>query len=114
MLEHILIENLTSFYEVGEHNIMRLRGADWNDALDMAEQRGESVAFTYAYAGNLKHLARLLQNLEEKEGIRTVSLSEELGILLEKGTERYESADTKREILAAYLSRVQDVRFCLW
>ena len=35
ILEHLLIEQLAAFYEVGEHNICRLRGADWNDALDM-------------------------------------------------------------------------------
>ena len=52
ILEHLLVQNLTSFYEVGEHNHMRLRGADWNDAMDMAKERGESVAFTAAYAGN--------------------------------------------------------------
>ena len=32
------------FLEVGGHNIYRLRGADWNDALDMASEHGESVA----------------------------------------------------------------------
>ena len=25
ILEHLLVENLTAFYEVGDHNIMRLR-----------------------------------------------------------------------------------------
>ena len=44
ILEHLLIQQLTAFYEVGEHNICRLRDADWNDALDMAAERGESVA----------------------------------------------------------------------
>ena len=38
ILEHLLIQQLTAFYEVGEHNICRLRGADWNDALDMAPE----------------------------------------------------------------------------
>ena len=28
ILEHLLIQHLTAFYEVGEHNIFRLRGAD--------------------------------------------------------------------------------------
>ena len=36
ILEHILIQNLCAFYDVGEHNEMKLHGADWNDALDMA------------------------------------------------------------------------------
>ena len=46
---------------MGAHNIFRLRGADWNDALDMASEHGESVAFTCAYAGNFRQLARLLR-----------------------------------------------------
>ena len=40
VLEHLLLQNLTAFYEVGEHGHIRLRGADWNDALDMAGERG--------------------------------------------------------------------------
>ena len=61
LLEHLLLQQLTAFYDVGEHNLYRLRGADWNDALDMAADRGESVAFTCAYAGNLRTLAALLR-----------------------------------------------------
>ena len=58
VLEHILLQNLCAFYDVGEHNEMRLHGADWNDALDMAWEKGESVAFTCAYAGNLRNIAK--------------------------------------------------------
>lgn len=79
ILEHILVENLTAFYEVGEHNIIRLRGADWNDALDMANENGESVAFTCAYAGNLKGIAETLRLLNAEE----VELLEEIQILLD-------------------------------
>ena len=68
VLEHLLLQNLCAFYEVGAHNIIRLRGADWNDALDMAAENGESVAFTCAYAGNLRQLAECLRILE-KSGI---------------------------------------------
>lgn len=60
ILEHLLIQQLTAFYEVGDHNICRLRDADWNDALDMASEHGESVAFTCAYAGNLSDRRRKL------------------------------------------------------
>ena len=79
ILEHILVENLTAFYEVGEHNIIRLRGADWNDALDMANENGESVAFTCAYAGNLKQIAETLWLLNVSE----VELLKEILILLD-------------------------------
>ena len=107
VLEHILIENLTEFYEVGEHNIIRLRGADWNDALDMASENGESVAFTFAYAGNLKRLAKLLRYLHDEKEIGTVSLAEPLETLLEADTEIYEPTAAKTVILEKYLSQVQ-------
>lgn len=42
ILEHLLLQQLCAFYEVGDHNHIRLRGADWNDALDMAPKRGKA------------------------------------------------------------------------
>lgn len=102
VLEHILVQNLTVFYEVGEHNHMRLRGADWNDALDMASERGESVAFTAAYADNLETLAALLVFLQEKEGISSIELLEEIEPLLQTGTDFYEDIDRKKEVLSQY------------
>ncbi|MBO5303324.1 MAG: cellobiose phosphorylase [Lachnospiraceae bacterium] len=101
ILEHLLIQNLTAFYEVGEHNIMRLRGADWNDALDMAEERGESVAFTNAYAGNLADLADLLKAYQKKTGKNTVKITKALMGLVEQKC--YTSVQKKTEILQKYL-----------
>ena len=66
ILEHLLLQNLTAFYEVGEHNNIRLRGADWNDALDMASEKGESVAFSNAYAGNLADIAEFAGGIPEE------------------------------------------------
>ena len=83
ILEHILLETLCAVHETGAHGHIRLRGADWNDALDMAAEYGESVAFTCAYAGNLEELAGLLRVLAER-GHREVELLEELELLLEK------------------------------
>ena len=57
VLEHMLVQNLTAFFNVGEHDLCRLEGADWNDGLDMAAERGESVAFSAFYAWNLDRLA---------------------------------------------------------
>lgn len=81
LLEHLLLQNLTAFYDVGEHNHMRIRGADWNDALDLAKERGESVAFTAMYAYNLEKLAEYLESFYES-GIETVDLLEEIQLLL--------------------------------
>ena len=102
ILEHLLLQNLTAFYEVGEHNIYKLRGADWNDALDMAAERGESVAFTCAYAGNLRELAAILRLLENRHPDQNVELLEEMEVLLNSTSEDYENIDRKREILSTY------------
>ena len=102
ILEHLLIQQLTAFYEVGDHNIFRLRGADWNDALDMASERGESVAFTCAYAGNLLDLAALIRLLDSHSSTHTAELSEALAVLLEEDTESFDDIQKKRQILSEY------------
>ncbi len=103
ILEHLLLQHLCAFYEVGEHNHIRLRGADWNDALDMAEEKGESVAFTCAYAGNLMQIAELLRILEERFGWEQVELLEEIQILLKDDSSLYDDIAAKRELLQNYL-----------
>ena len=105
VLEHVLLQNLTACYDVGEHNRLLLRGADWNDALDMAPERGESVAFSYAYAGNLGVLCGLLKKLQEK-GIQDVILAEEVVDLLRFEDAFYDSIEAKRACLAAYCDKV--------
>ena len=101
MLEHLLIQNLSSFYDVGDHNEIRLRGADWNDALDMAAQRGESVAFTTMYADNMDHIAGLLAAFEAS-GKKTVKIAKEMQQLLVSGADLYEDVAKKREVLMNY------------
>lgn len=103
ILEHLLIQQLTAFYEVGDHNIYRLRGADWNDALDMAAEHGESVAFTCAYAGNLQDLAATLRLLDSTSSTHTVELLEEIAILLNDDPQMYDDIERKHQILADYL-----------
>ncbi|MDD6504531.1 MAG: cellobiose phosphorylase [Lachnospiraceae bacterium] len=100
ILEHLLLQHLCAFYEVGEHNHIRLRGADWNDAIDMAEQRGESVAFTCAYAGNLMQLAHYVRLLMKRYGQQRVELMEEMSILL--GNNVYDDIGKKVSILRLY------------
>lgn len=101
ILEHLFIQQLTQFYDVGEHNHMRLRGADWNDALDMAKERGESVAFTAAYSGSMKELASLMDTLKE-QGKTSVEFAREILPLLDAGETVYDSSGKKREILDKY------------
>ncbi|WP_429144453.1 GH36-type glycosyl hydrolase domain-containing protein [Anaerotaenia torta] len=101
ILEHMLIEHLAAFYDVGEHNHIRLRGADWNDALDMAKERGESVAFTSIYGSNLEQMAELILELK-KAGIPRLSFFEELKTLLEEDSSLYEDVEGKQALLRSY------------
>ncbi|MBM6949361.1 cellobiose phosphorylase [Mordavella massiliensis] len=103
ILEHLLIQQLSAFYEIGEHNIYRLRDADWNDALDMAPDRGESVAFTCAYAGNLRNLARMIRLLEAYSGQSETELLYEIQILLGHDRALYDNISRKSEILHKYV-----------
>ena len=105
ILEHILVQHLTAFYDVGEHNHMRLRGADWNDALDMAKERGESVAFTALYAANLEDISNVILKLKEKKNISEISIAEELLILLTAPVEMYDDITAKQELLHNYCDR---------
>lgn len=102
VLEHLLIENLCAFYEVGVHNHCRLRGADWNDALDMAQERGESVAFTNAYAGNLRELSQYLLLYQERTGKRETAVAKELCSLLKTEQTVFDSPEKKGQILRQY------------
>ncbi|MGN0368252.1 MAG: GH36-type glycosyl hydrolase domain-containing protein [Wujia sp.] len=101
LLEHLLIQNLASFYDVGEHNEIKLRGADWNDALDMANANGESVAFTTMYADNLAHISLLLEKFAER-GVKTIKIAKEMEMLLATGKELYDSVSAKRDLLMKY------------
>lgn len=101
ILEHMLIQHLASFYDVGEHNHIRLRGADWNDALDMAKERGESVGFTALYGENLNQMGELILSLYQK-GFDEIALAKELKILLEDDWKVYDDIQKKQEILHRY------------
>ncbi len=107
ILEHLLLEHLCAFYEVGAHNHIRLRGADWNDALDMAAENGESVAFTCAYAGNLLQLAQLLEQLSEQPDWQVIAVLAELEVLLADDGALYEDVGAKQELLQRYLQSCQ-------
>lgn len=102
VLEHLLIQNLCAFYDVGEHNHMRLRGADWNDALDMADERGESVAFTAAYSGNFADIAEYIRMYSEKTGETTVELAKEIKVLISGDAALYDDIDAKKKVLSDY------------
>ena len=101
ILEHLLVENLAQFFNVGAHNYARLEGADWNDGLDMAKENGESVAFSAMYAHNLKLLADLLRKSKQTK----ITVLRELKILLQKVNSA--DAPAKRRILASYFAATE-------
>ena len=67
VLNHMLLQHKRPFTKISKHGNFLLEDADWNDGLDMAAERGESVAFTAAYAGNLYSLAQLLEKIRYKK-----------------------------------------------
>ncbi|MEI8349511.1 MAG: cellobiose phosphorylase [Candidatus Omnitrophota bacterium] len=107
ILEHVLIQNLVQFFNVGEHNIIRLENADWNDGLDMAAQKGESVAFSFMYAHNLADLCLLLEKL--KQETKSVFLLKELAILLDCSNEpiHYSRYEEKQARLERYFEKTK-------
>jgi cellobiose phosphorylase len=108
ILEHLLIQHLVPFFNVGEHNNIRLEGADWNDAMDMASQRGESVAFTALYAGNLCRLRDWVLALS-KLSVKEVQIATELVLLLDTLAEavNYDSVSAKQALLMEYYRSCQ-------
>lgn len=106
ILEHLILQNLSVFFNVGEQNIMRLEGADWNDGLDMAADRGESVAFTCLYYKNLLDIADFIAELKSKGS--KILISKELFTLLdfEKGA-NYDSIEYKTKVLYHYCNSVK-------
>ena len=110
VLEHLLLQNATAFFHVGEHGNICLENADWNDALDMAPDRGETVAFTAFYAGNLLSLAALLRTLAGR-GVACVEVAQEMASLFDTLGESvdYASPAAKRQRLAAYYDATRHV-----
>jgi cellobiose phosphorylase len=83
LLEHILVQHLSVFFNVGKHNNLKLEGGDWNDGLDMAEDKGESVPFTALYGSNMLELAKLLKHMKDELSLESVTLAKEIKILLD-------------------------------
>lgn len=110
ILEHMLVQHLTAFFNVGKHNNILLEDADWNDALDMANENGESVAFTAFYSGNLRILGELCQALAA-QGREDIPLLKELITLLDTLSVPvdYGAYTDKRERLQEYFARTNHV-----
>jgi cellobiose phosphorylase len=106
ILEHILIQNLVQFFNVGSHNVIRLENADWNDGLDMASCKGEGAAFSFMYAHNLGSLCVLLRSLKSR--VSSVSLLKELTLLLDTlhSPIDYNDYRAKQKLLNKYFNKI--------
>lgn len=109
ILEHLLVQHLTSFFNVGKHNIIRLENADWNDGLDMASELGETVTFSFMYAHNLGKICCFLKLLSKK--IKKVPLAKELALLLDQINKpiNYNSPKEKQKRLEEYFKASQNI-----
>lgn len=106
ILEHILAQNLVQFFNVGPRNNIRLENADWNDGLDMAPRRGESVAFTAMYGRNLESICEMLERLGHDE----IPLLKEMRILLDSigsSPADYDDVNAKHRVLHSYFNAVK-------
>jgi cellobiose phosphorylase len=110
ILEHVLLELLSSFYHVGQHNNPLLEGADWNDTYDGAREKGETVCFFSYYQMDLRLLADTLELMAQRQGLKEVELLEDMLTLLDRlgGQNRinYDNWQDKRAALSAYFDRV--------
>jgi len=109
IIEHILVQHLVSFFNVGKHNIIRLENADWNDGLDMAKDCGESVAFSFMYARNLKDLSGLLKQLNQKQ--KKLTILKEVAFLLDriKNPVNYNDFKAKQKRLKAFFEKSRNI-----
>ena len=109
VLEHLLLQQLTAFFNVGENNNLLLEGGDWNDTLDMARQKGESVCFHNFYSHNLSVIADLLEHMHKK-GYETIYLLSEILLLLDRLPNQprvdYQSPEGKQKRLERYFEKI--------
>jgi cellobiose phosphorylase len=106
ILEHLLVQTIVQFFNVGPHNHIRLENADWNDGLDMAYENGESVAFTALYGQNLNSLCEIIKRLKTKN----IVLLKELRILLDTLSDKpidYDKVKEKQKLLNKYFESVK-------
>lgn len=103
ILEHLVLQHLTAYYNAGENGCLRLEDADWNDGMDLGRERGESVAFTALYAGNLADLADLVDWLAAN-GQTSLELASDLQLLLD-GAGQTDPAP-RRKVLDDYVDAI--------
>jgi cellobiose phosphorylase len=108
VLEHLLVQIMTMFYDVGKNNLLKQKRADWNDAVDQV--RGENVTFSFALAQNCNEVADLLEKIANQLQIKEVEIFEELSLLIENWNSSAKdiSSDIRTKTLTKYLNTIND------
>lgn len=105
VIEHILVQLFTMFYDVGADNLLKQKRADWNDAVDQV--KGENVTFTFGLALDCNEVADLLEKVAKHKNISEIEVFEELAVLMDKWkTSADIPAKERRKKLAKYLSKI--------
>lgn len=108
VIEHLLVQIMTMFYDVGKNNLLKQKRADWNDAVDQVG--GENVTFSFALAQNCNELADLLEKIANMTNVKEIEIFEELSLLIENwnSAPRDIPAATRTKTLFKYLNKVND------
>jgi len=107
VLEHLLVQLLTMFYDVGKNNLLKQKRADWNDAVDQV--KGENVTFSLGLAQDCNDLASFLEDLQKRTGVKEVELFEELSDFIENVDDEADinpPFDVRQAKMAEYLELV--------
>lgn len=76
IFEHLLLQNIIGYFNTGTNGFTRLEDADWNDGLDMANEKGETVPFTMFYFNNIRVIIDILENIDNDEIVILQALKE--------------------------------------
>ncbi|MCL1972701.1 MAG: hypothetical protein FWG57_06930 [Endomicrobia bacterium] len=107
VIEHLLVQILTMFYDVGDNNLLKQKRADWNDAVDQV--KGENVTFTFGTAFDCNEVADILEKTAKHKNITEIEVFEELTILMDKWkTPADIPAKERQKRLNAYLNKVNN------
>lgn len=80
VIEHLLTQILPMFFDAGKNGLLRVKRADWNDAVD--QTKGESTTFSMGLVQDLNDLALIFEEIQKRKGISSYSLFEELTDLI--------------------------------
>lgn len=84
VLEHLLVQSLGMYHDCGDRGLLKLRRADWNDAVDQVHG-GENVVFSCGLVRNLRLLAETVDEIAARLGLPEITLFEAAARLVSPG-----------------------------